>query len=55
MTNRIEIVSNRNNSNNKQSFSQLSSTAAIRSAAQLFLSDVDVDANVAVEELYLIE
>ncbi len=46
MTNRIEIVSNRN-SNNKQSFSQLSSAAAIRSAAQLFLSDVDVDVNVA--------
>ena len=47
MTNRIEIVSNRNNSNNKQSFSQLSSAASIRSAAQLFLSDVDVDINVA--------
>ena len=43
MTNRIEIVSNRNISNNNQTFSQLSSTAAIRSAAQLFLSDVDVD------------
>lgn len=41
--NRIPIVSNRNNNSN-QTFSQLSSLAAIRSrsaAAQLFLSDVD--------------
>lgn len=45
MTNRIEIVSNRNNSNNIQSQSQLSTAAAIQStaaAAQLFLSNLNV-------------
>ena len=53
MTNRIEIVSNRNNSNNIQTQSQLSTSAAIRSrsAAQLFLSDLNVSsANIVAVE-----